>query len=152
MKLKFLALSSVMMFALITAHAQSNSDSAQKYQQIEELFKVTKREESCHSTAQQAAEQVVAQNKQLENKKAEIESFYAKYLSYEKMKPMMAKLYAQHYTTDEIKELVRFYKTPAGQKFNAASVSIATEAFMANNALLQSKQQELQNLINQQNP
>lgn len=152
MKLKSLVLASVMMFAVITANAQSGSDSAQKYQQIEELFKVTKLEESCRSTAQQAADQVIAQNTQLQNKRPEIESFYAKYMSYENIKPMMAKLYAKYYTADEIKELVRFFKTPAGQKFNAASMSIANESFMANNALLQSKQQELQNMINQQNP
>ncbi|WP_127132313.1 DUF2059 domain-containing protein [Pseudoflavitalea rhizosphaerae] len=151
MKLKFLVFSTFMLFAAITVHAQAQSDSTQKYQLIEELFKITRLEESCRTTAQQAADQVIAQN-QLQSKRAEVESFYAKYMSYQNMKEMMAKLYAKYYTTDDLKELVRFYQTPAGQKFNTASMSIANDAFMANNALLQSKQKELQDLINQQNP
>lgn len=151
MKLKFLVLAAILLFTTMAVNAQSKSDSARKYQQIEELFKVIKLEELCQNSAQQAANQLIAQNELLENKRPEIESFYVKYLGYEYMKVVMAKLYAQEFTTDELKELIRFHKTPAGKKFSNASALINAEAYKQYSANLEANQKELQDLINQPN-
>lgn len=155
MKVKFLVLATLMIFGAAAMKAQtqapSKSDSTIKYQLLDELFKVIKLEEACRETAQQSANQMLAQNPQISHKKAEVESFYNKYLSYERLKGVMANLYAKYYSTDEIRDLVRFYRSPAGQKFNNTSIQIANDAFMANNAILQANQKELENMINQPN-
>ena len=38
-------------------------------------------------------------------------------MSWEKMEPMVVRLYVQHYSEEELNELSRFYESPVGQKF-----------------------------------
>lgn len=145
MKLKFLVLATTILFSAITTYAQS--DSTEKKQQIEALIKTSKLEEACRSTAQQYADAAIRQQPQLKNKKAEVEAFYGKYLGFDRMKIEMAKLYAKYYTTEELKDLIIFFKSAAGQKYNNISAQIANELFMTNNATLQQHQQELMDLM-----
>lgn len=147
MKLKFLVLATAILFSAITTHAQS--DSTEKRQQIEALIKATKLEEASKSTAQQYVEAIIAQQPQLKGKRSQVEAFYNKYLGFDRMKVEMSKLYAKYYSADEIKDLVRFYQSSAGQKFNNNSIMIANELFGINNTVLQQHQKELMDLLGQ---
>ena len=51
--------------------------------------------------------------KKIEDK---IRAFYNKYIGWDSMKDDLAKLYAKHYTTKEIKDIIKFYKTKTGKK------------------------------------
>jgi hypothetical protein len=42
--------------------------------------------------------------------------FFGKYMSWEAVKDDMAKIYAEEFTAEELKDLIAFYKTPTGQK------------------------------------
>ena len=44
---------------------------------------------------------------------------------------MVIPVYAKHFTEDDIDQLVKFYKTPIGQKLIAATPEITTEAMQA---------------------
>ena len=45
-----------------------------------------------------------------------LKRFLATYVSYEALKDELAKLYLRNFTVAELKELIKFYKTPLGQK------------------------------------
>lgn len=77
--------------------------------------------------------------------------FMHKYLSWDKVKEDMAKLYAKHYTASELKDIKTFYLTPTGQK----ALNIMPQVMMESIQLSQSKilphmgemQQEIMKLI-----
>lgn len=52
-------------------------------------------------------------------------------------------IYARHFTIDEMKSFVTFYRTPAGQKFIKAQPQLMQETI----ALMQSKQGEINTLL-----
>lgn len=51
-----------------------------------------------------------------------------KYISWESVEPDMIKLYRGHFSSEDIKELTRFYQTPVGKKYieNAPLISKET--------------------------
>ncbi|MBO9634345.1 MAG: DUF2059 domain-containing protein [Chitinophagaceae bacterium] len=151
MKLRSLLLFGLILFSAMAVTAQPKEDSTKKYKQLEELFRLIKLEEACQVTVQQAADQLIAQNEALQSKRPEIESFYVKHLGFEYMKGVMGKLYLAQFSDSEIKELIRFYKTPAGKKFATASNTITAEAYKIYSSNLEANQKELQDLINQPN-
>jgi hypothetical protein len=42
--------------------------------------------------------------------------FFAKYVSWEALRPQLLALYTDTFTESELRELIAFYKTPVGQK------------------------------------
>lgn len=55
-------------------------------------------------------------NPQLKAIEPTIEAFFTKYMGWEAQRGDIAALYAKNYTTEELKELNKFYQTPLGQK------------------------------------
>ncbi|WP_158825307.1 DUF2059 domain-containing protein [Mucilaginibacter lacusdianchii] len=45
-------------------------------------------------------------------------NFLNKYMSYAAIKPDLAKMYAQEFSEEELKQITQFYLTPAGKKMN----------------------------------
>jgi len=58
----------------------------------------------------------VQANPQLKAIEPTIEAFFTKYMGWEAQRGDIAALYAKNYTTEELKELNKFYQTPLGQK------------------------------------
>jgi len=55
-------------------------------------------------------------NPQLKAIEPTIHAFFTKYMGWEAQRGDIAALYAKNYTTEELKELNKFYQTPLGQK------------------------------------
>jgi hypothetical protein len=72
---------------------------------------------------QQMFAQRFAQSNAPDSKKATLESYQAKAnaaldkaIGWDKLKPEMVKLYTSNFTEQELKDLVKFYQSPLGQK------------------------------------
>ncbi len=52
----------------------------------------------------------------LQQYEPELRAFLSKYLSWPSLKPELIALYAQEFTEPELREITRFYQSPAGQK------------------------------------
>lgn len=141
MKAKLVLMTALMAFGMMAAHAQT--DSLKKAQKIEELFQVIEMEKSVEENVLTSADNTIASAPRLSSKREEVRAFFKKYMGYAAVKDEMIKTYAKFYSTEEIAELVRFYKSSAGKKFSAASVSIAQELMTANSMTLNQHGEEL---------
>lgn len=63
-------------------------------------------------------------------------------LPYESYTRMFAELYAAHFTTEELNDLLRFYRSPTGAKMLSVSAQIGTEVVTRMNDQLMPKIQE----------
>ncbi len=76
-----------------------------------------------------------------------MDQFLKKYMSYESLKPDMIKLYAQTFSTQELKDLNAFYQTPTGQKAIQTMPQLMAQGAQIGNAKVQEHLPELQQQI-----
>jgi hypothetical protein len=79
--------------------------------------------------------------------KAVMLAFFAKYSSYEALKPAMVEIYAAEFSAPELKQLREFYSTPVGRKaIERMPVMMAKGAEMGSKAV-QEHMEELQEMV-----
>jgi len=76
-----------------------------------------------------------------------MEAFTTKYLTWERVGPAMAKLYATHFTEPELRDLLAFYRSPIGRKLVAEQGALTAEGARIAQAALQPHLPELQAAI-----
>ncbi|NML21676.1 DUF2059 domain-containing protein [Pseudoflavitalea sp. G-6-1-2] len=145
MKAKLVFMTALMAFGMITANAQQ-VDAAKK-QKIEELFTVIEMEKNVEASVLLSADNTIASAPALSSKREEVRAFFRKYMGYSAVKEEMIKTYAKYYSTEELAELVRFHKTPAGKKFTATSGSIAQDLTTINSMQLNQHGEELKKIF-----
>ena len=141
MKAKIVLMTALMAFGIGAANAQT--DSKKKAQKIEELFTIMEMEKNVEQNVLQSADNTVASAPALASKRDEVRAFFRKYMGYTAVKGEMIKTYAKYYSAEDITELIRFYKTPAGKKLSAASTSIAQDLITINSMELNQHGEEL---------
>lgn len=93
---------------------------------IDELFEVTQAQkmmDSIYGQMDGMFKQMVEGMNVSESQKPILDNFFVKYnalikedMSWEKLKGPMAEAYAKVYSEDEVKDIIKFYKSPPGQK------------------------------------
>jgi len=73
--------------------------------------------------------------------------FYAKYMSPERLTPEIAKIYAGQFTEAELRELIAFYKAPAGHKFITLMPELQRQSMELGMRLFGDHIKELQEMI-----
>jgi hypothetical protein len=129
----FIALGMIVGGGLFSAQAQQ--DSAKLYQKEEQLFIAMNLPDMFTKVVNDAVEQQLTATPALVDYRADVKSFFDKYISWPAVKADVAKLYLQYFTSDEIDTLIKFYKTSAGKKMTANSTRITQEI----TAMVQSK-------------
>jgi hypothetical protein len=77
-----------------------------------------------------------------------LRNFLQKYMSWESLKADYARIYAEAFTEDELRQIIAFYKTPAGQKaINKIPTLMATGAALGQKRV-QENRAELEEMIN----
>ena len=71
-------------------------------------------------------------------------TFLNKYMSYPSLRDDMAKIYAEEFTEDELKEITKFYLTPAGKKMNKKLAVLQHKGMMVAQQKMQNHMPELQ--------
>jgi len=72
--------------------------------------------ESYEGMIKRITQMQIAAKPELEPLRTTIEAFFTKYMGWEAQRGDIAALYAKNYTTEELKELTKFYQTKLGQK------------------------------------
>jgi len=92
----------------IAAH-QANSEALT-------LLATMNMKESYEGMIKRVTQMQVQANQELKSIEPMIEEFFTKYMGWDAQRGDIAALYAKNYTTEELKELNKFYQTPLGQK------------------------------------
>jgi hypothetical protein len=71
----------------------------------------------------------------------------AQYLTWQQLEPKMATLYAQAFTTAELQDLIRFYKSPTGRKAARVMPGLTKQAMQIGSGIAQKHLPELQQMI-----
>ncbi|MBE7178405.1 MAG: DUF2059 domain-containing protein, partial [Mucilaginibacter polytrichastri] len=79
--------------------------------------------------------------------KGVMKTFMAKYFTYDKIKPGMAKIYAAEFTEPELKELAKFYQTPVGKKSAQKLPVLQQKGMELGVSMVQQHQGELQQMM-----
>ncbi len=81
-----------------------------------ELLKVTQLDRTLEKLIVNNVNFQIRQKPMLAPYKKVMLKFFRKYMSWDSLKDEIAAIYVEKFTTDELKEITAFYKTPAGQK------------------------------------
>ena len=107
------------LFLSPTAHAQSTAApaSAGAHRAAEELVQVMQFDKTMNAGIDRMIEMQVSQNAQLKTVEPELRAFLSKYMSAAVLKNDIITLYTREFSESELKDLVKFYQSPTGQKF-----------------------------------
>lgn len=103
----------LMILGICLVLADANSDHLKA---AEELFETMHLDQTFQQTIEQLIDVRMQQDPLMVPYKDVMLRFLSKHMSYESMKDDMAKIYAEEFTINELKEITAFYKTPTGQK------------------------------------
>jgi hypothetical protein len=92
------------------------ADAASHEAAARQLINTMQMGELMDKTINQMLDVQIQQNPQLAPYRNVMLAFFRKYLSWEAIEPEMIKLYTDTFSEDELKAIVQFYQTPAGQK------------------------------------
>jgi hypothetical protein len=77
-----------------------------------------------------------------------LRSFLQKYMSWDSLKTDYARIYAEAFTEDELRQIITFYKTPAGQKAINKIPTLMGMGAALGQKRVQENRAELQEMIN----
>ncbi len=111
MKHLLLALTILLSSASFNVSASTESD-----QQAEVLLEKLDLESLLNASIEQTLERQMQQVPAMRPYKRVMLQFFAKYMSYQALKPAMVGLYSPAFTAQELSEISAFYDTPTGKK------------------------------------
>lgn len=109
------------------AGAQAQTPDAARMAAARDLMKAMNVDAAYFARTQQLGEQMTEQMPNAAEMNAVLRTFMAKYMPPAKQLQEMTRLYAVSFTTPELRELARFYRTPLGQKTARVQPKIAAD-------------------------
>lgn len=76
-----------------------------------------------------------------------MKDFFAKYFSYDVLKPKMAKIYAHEFSEKELKDLTIFYTSETGKKFASKLAFLTKKGMEIGQATVEEHKDELAKMI-----
>jgi hypothetical protein len=73
-------------------------------------------EKAMNASIEQMIDHQLQQKPSLQPFRAMMLEFFRKHMSFDVLKDQLAEVYSNAYTANELEDLIRFYKTPTGQK------------------------------------
>ena len=121
MKTLFLALLLAAGLAL-PAHAQPGQEpSPARMAAAREMMVASKVRENFDASLARMLEAQIVANPEMHQFEPVLRGFFAKYMRWDDLEPDFARLYAETYSEEELRELARFYRTPLGQRLVSTS-------------------------------
>lgn len=139
---KILLLSAVLVFGGFSAGAAETTPDNLKL--CYELFDAMKMEKQLSESSEQMLALQIQGNPMLVQFKPELEAFYKKCLQFNNLKEGIAKVYLELFTTEQIRDFIRFYKTPSGQAFAGKSSLLSTKVAALSQQIVMKNMPELQ--------
>lgn len=142
---KILLLSAVLVFGGFAADAADVTPANLKL--CYELFDAMRMEKQLSETSEQMLALQMKGNPLLVQFKPELEAFYKKCLQFNNLKEGIAKIYLELFTPEQIRDFIRFYKTPSGQVFSSKSAALSTRVAALSQEIVMKNMPELQKAI-----
>ncbi|MEX0879342.1 MAG: DUF2059 domain-containing protein [Thermoanaerobaculia bacterium] len=114
---------------------------------VQELFKAVQMQEEVQDMPDAMIASEVSRNPGLEPFRDVMVKWLKKYMTWQAMAPELTKLYAANFTEAELKAMVAFYKTPAGQKALLKMPELTQRSAMIGAQLGQAHSDELKGLM-----
>lgn len=111
---------------LLACH-KTQADEKQHRKAAEEYLELTGYKKQLTLMTEDAADTLSATNPEYQGRRAAILRAYGRVYSYEKVKPDLISLFSKHFTAEELKELIKFYKSPVGKKLSEKQPEISKE-------------------------
>ena len=99
-----------------SAMAQESQVDKAQLAAANELFLAMQLEKTFSNSIEMMMDLQIRQNPKIAPFRKVMMDFFSKYMSWDSLKDDMAKIYMAEFTTQELKELTAFYKTPVGVK------------------------------------
>lgn len=133
---------------VFTSYAQ-NTHNDEEYEVCYQLFQIIEMDKTMKETANKmVGMQLSALPKEtLQKIHPVLVQYLEKYLNYEAVKQKMADVYLKYFTVNDIKELIKFYQTPVGQKFVKKQSQIMVESAEIGAKQVKAHQAELQQML-----
>ena len=136
----------ILLIALVisSSHTLADNDSRKE---AELLLSTMGLDQALEQSISQMLDVQLQQNPTLVPFKQVMLRFFNKHMSYESLKPEMVTIYAEAFTSTELKEINAFYKTPAGAKTIEKMPELMAKGGQIGAKRVQDNIQELQDMI-----
>lgn len=124
--------------------------SIESKQQAEIMLETSGTEKMMALAVEQMLQVQLQQNPALTPYKDIMMKFIDKHMSYRSLKPELVNLYAETFSTEELKDLTEFYQTPTGKKAIEKMPEIMAKGSQLGAMRIQSNITELQEMIKQE--
>jgi hypothetical protein len=125
----------------------SSSATAGQREAAAQLLTAMKTEQMVRSQLDKTVEAQLQANPGLNQFEDIIRGFLNKYMSFDAMKAELVELYAKEFSEDELRELIKFYESPIGQKLADKQSLLTARGAMIGQRQVQQHLPELQNAI-----
>jgi len=112
-----------------------------------EFFSAMKMEKQFRDMSTQMLNLQVQSNPMLQPFRPEMENFFNRYVNYQTMKEGLAKIYLEIFKPAEIREFIKFYRTPAGQALADKTTLLSAKAAGLSQEIVMKHMPELQKAI-----
>ncbi|MGD1001624.1 MAG: DUF2059 domain-containing protein [Candidatus Brocadiia bacterium] len=112
-----------------------------------ELFQAMQLDKTVAQTIDSVIEAQIKGNPQLAPYRSVMQDFLRKYMGWDGIKDEMAQLYMDEFTTEELRDITAFYKTPTGQKMALRLPTLTTKGAAIGQQRVQEHMGELQEMI-----
>jgi hypothetical protein len=108
--------------------AQQEEPSPARMTAAREMMAASKVRETFDATLARMLSAQVQANPEMQQYEQVMRDFFAKYMKWDDMEPEFARVYAQTYTEQELRDLATFYRTPLGQRLVATTPDLAVRS------------------------
>jgi len=137
----------VLLTICVISAAEEKSYGESDYGLCYELFSAMKMERQFQKSIDLMLELQIKSNPTLQMFRPEMESFFQRYASYHALKEHLARIYLESFTTDDIREFIRFYRSPAGSKLAEKNSELTAKAANLGQSKVQNNLPELQKIL-----
>ena len=133
------------LFAFFTTPALRADEASNKA--AEELLLAMKSDKLLSQSIDQILDAQAESNPELARLRPVMKRFFDKHMSWESLKDELIAIYVKEFTVAELREMVKFYKTPVGQKLAEKTPVLTSKGMQLGMARMQANQAELRQMI-----
>lgn len=118
----------VILTVILSLGYTATADEASHKELVEQLFVVTNMKEGFDNTCTEVIDMQVNSNPMMMPFKGVLTEFFTRYMSWENIKPEIAKLYMETFTEDELRDIVSFLSSPVGIMYTEKSFDLTMKS------------------------
>ncbi|HET6228603.1 MAG TPA: DUF2059 domain-containing protein [Longimicrobiaceae bacterium] len=104
-------------------------------------------EQSLARSIDATIEMQVSRDPQLERYEDVLRRFFTRWMSWARLRDDYARIYADHFTADELRQIAAFYRSPAGQRLAASTPDLMRESAALGQKAVEGHMDELRAMI-----